>query len=93
LATGERIKTFDLPATAHVFTTLQWKKDNRAVFFIDTRGDVSNIWSQPLEGNAKQETDFRTEQIFAFEWSRDESQLLLSRGKVTNDVVLISTRK
>jgi Tol biopolymer transport system component len=90
LDTGQTIKTFDLPPTAHVFTTLQWNKDSRGVYFIDTRGDVSNIWIQPLEGKAKQETEFRTDLIFTFEWSRDFNQLVLARGQISNDVVLIS---
>ncbi len=53
-------------------------------------GGISNIWSQPLDGGApKQLTDFKTDRIFAFDWSRDGKQLAVSRGTVTSDVVLI----
>jgi serine/threonine protein kinase len=90
---GQTVKTLDLPPTANIFTTLQWGADSRSVFYIDTRGDVSNIWSQPFEGSAKQVTTFRTDQIFTFEWSRDGKQLVLARGQVTNDAVLIAATR
>ncbi len=51
---------------------------------------VSNIWSQPLSGEAaKQLTDFTTEQILFFDWS-DDNQLVCSRGVTTQEAVLIS---
>ena len=49
---------------------------------------------QPLEGGeVKQLTQFTSEQIFWFDWSRDGKQLACSRGRITNDVVLISDLK
>ena len=63
--TGEKVKAFDLPPTANTFSSLQWSADGRSVLYIDTRGGVSNIWSQPLEGPAKQLTNFRIDQIGA----------------------------
>ena len=41
-------------------------------------------------GPPKQLTDFKEGKIFAFDWSPDGKDLLLSRGDVSNDVVLIS---
>jgi hypothetical protein len=38
----------------------------------------------------KRLTDFSTDSIFYFAWSRDGKQLALARGTVTHDVVLIS---
>jgi len=59
--------------------------------YVDTRGGISNIWSQPLEGGPpKQVTDFKSEEIFSFARSRDGRQLALARGVETGDVVLIS---
>ena len=88
--TGEKVKAIDLPSISAAPTgTLQWSADGRAVLYIDTKGGVSDIWSQPLDGPAKQLTNFRTDQIFSFDWSRDGKQLLMARGNVTNDVVLI----
>ena len=57
-------------------------------------GDVSNIWSQPLNGDPpKPLTDFKSDSIFSFSWSRDGKQLVYSRGAVTSDVVLIRDSK
>jgi len=35
-------------------------------------------------------TDFKSDRIFSFAWSRDGKQLALARGTLTNDVILIS---
>jgi Tol biopolymer transport system component len=85
---GPPIKTFDFPPTTLRF--LRWAHDGRALTYVNTTGGVSNLWSQPLDGGPPQQlTDFKAEQIFAFDWSRD-GRLLLSRGVVNRDVVLIS---
>ncbi|MEJ7713468.1 MAG: hypothetical protein WKF84_27395 [Pyrinomonadaceae bacterium] len=70
---------------------MRWTPDGRALTYVDTRDAVSNIWSQQLnEGAPRQVTNFTTDQISAFEWSRDGKQLALRRGTVIRDVVLIS---
>ncbi|MDQ3908344.1 MAG: hypothetical protein M3268_08355, partial [Acidobacteriota bacterium] len=57
-------------------------------------GGVTNVWRQPVEGGKPvQLTDFKSGLIFAFDWSRDGKQLLLARGAVTRDAVLISNAK
>jgi len=88
---GAPVKTLDVPPTSG--RVLQWSPDGRALTYVDVRGGVSNIWSQPLEGGAaRQLTDFKADQIFFFAWSK-EGQLAISRGLVINDVVLISEQK
>jgi len=84
-ADNQRFKTFDaLPLN------LKWSADSRALTYIDTRGGVSNVWSQPLAGGpARRLTDFRADELFSFAWSADGRQLALARGFVTRDVVLI----
>src|SRR5207249_534142 len=53
---GEPLKTFDLPTTFD--PPLHWTTDGRAVAYVDTRGGVSNLVAQPLDGGAvKQLTD------------------------------------
>ncbi|MDQ3252969.1 MAG: DPP IV N-terminal domain-containing protein, partial [Acidobacteriota bacterium] len=89
---GEPLKTFALPATFSI--PLRWTPDGRAVAYIDTPNDVSNIFAQPLDGNApKQLTDFKADRIFYFGYSRDGKHLALSRGTRKSDVVLISNFK
>ncbi len=62
----------------------------RALNYIDTINGVSNIWLMPLDGGPpKQLTDFKTDQIFWFDFSPDGKQLTVSRGVQTSDVILI----
>jgi eukaryotic-like serine/threonine-protein kinase len=83
---GTPVKTLDLPTP-----TVRWTSDGRALTYIDTQGSASNIWSQPIAGGPpRQLTDWKSDRIFNFAWSRDGKQLALARGVVTNDVVLIS---
>jgi eukaryotic-like serine/threonine-protein kinase len=85
-------KLFDVAPTVQISwdVLIRWNADSKSVSYVDHRGGVDNIWSQPLNGSlAKQVTDFKDSRIFSFDWSRD-SRLLASRGVQTNDVVLIS---
>ena len=88
-ADGQRVKTFDLPQNVGRRASLRWTHDGRAVTYVDTRDGVDNIWGQSLTGGpAKQLTNFKSEQIIKFAWSRD-GKLVLSGGHSTDDVVLI----
>jgi serine/threonine protein kinase len=87
-ATGETVKTIDIPFTNN--NNLEWTGDGRAVLYVDAPGGISNLWSQPLDGGpAKQFTQFKSEQIFTFDLSWDGKQMVLSRGNVSDNVVLI----
>ncbi len=86
---GMPLQTFDLSGAQD--RPLRWTPDGRALAYIITRNGVSNIWSQPLAGGGpKPLTDFKTQEIFNFVWSRDGQQLALSRGVTNSDVVLLS---
>jgi Tol biopolymer transport system component len=87
---GPPAKLFDIRIRAGQ-QDFQWTTDSRALIYIDTRDEVSNLWQQPIEGGEpKQLTDFKTDLIFSFDYSRDGKQLVLSRGTYSRDVVLIS---
>jgi serine/threonine protein kinase len=80
-----------LPITAAM---VKWSNDGRSLLYVETRAGISNLWSQPIDGTAaKKITDWKSERIFDFAWSRDGKQLALSRGVITNDVVLINDAK
>jgi serine/threonine protein kinase/Tol biopolymer transport system component len=86
---GPPLKTFDLRGTYD--RPIRWTPDGRALAYIVTRDGVSNIWSQPLTGGGpKPLTDFKTQRISNFAWSRDGKQLALARGVTNSDVVLIT---
>jgi Tol biopolymer transport system component len=89
-AGGDAVKVLDIPHSVNGSAGLRWTPDGRALTFVDTTGGVSNIWSLPLDGGkAVQLTDFKTDQIFWFDFSRDGKELALSRGTQTSDVILI----
>jgi Tol biopolymer transport system component len=92
---GDPVKLFDLPTNAipvgEIFRQpVRWTPDGRGLTYVLTRGLVSNIWLQPVDGGPpRQLTDFKTDRIFSFDWSRDGKWLAVSRGAVDSDVVLI----
>ncbi|HET6668873.1 MAG TPA: protein kinase [Pyrinomonadaceae bacterium] len=89
-AGGDPVKVFDIPSSVNIAAGLRWTPDGRALNYVDTTGGVSNIWTLPLDGGPpKQFTDFKTDQIFWFDFSHDGKQLALSRGTQTSDVILI----
>ena len=82
------MKTIDIPPTNNV---LDWSTDGRNVLYVDVRDGVSNIWAQPIDGSPpRQLTNFKSDLIFTFDLSMDGKQLALSRGTISNDVVLIA---
>ena len=91
---GGQLVVCDLPACASRRNLpgrgdiLRWMADGRSIAYI---GPNSNIWSQPLDGNApRQLTQFTDQrQIANFTWSRDGKRLAIARATVTNDIVLI----
>jgi serine/threonine protein kinase/Tol biopolymer transport system component len=83
---GQPVKMLNLPSPI-----VRWTPDGRALTYVDSRSGVSNIWSQSIEdGKPVQLTDFKSDQIFAFEWSRDGRHLAVARGVGTSDVVLFN---
>ncbi|MGH9553296.1 MAG: TolB family protein, partial [Terriglobales bacterium] len=71
--------------------SLSWSPSGKALQYGLTRNGASNLWEQPLSGGPpRQITNFTSDLIFGFAWSRDAKQLFLARGNVTSDVILIS---
>ncbi len=84
---GKPIKVFDLPGTEE---DIRWSPDGNSLTYTNLRNGVSNIWSYPLDGKPpKQLTDFKTDYIYNFKWSPDGKNLVLARGTMTSDVVLM----
>ena len=92
---GEATKIFDVVSPQGPFPyPVRWTPDGRALTYISQRSGFSNIEIQPLDGSPNRRlTDFKTDRIFAFEWSPDGKWLLLSRGPEQRDVVLLTDFK
>jgi eukaryotic-like serine/threonine-protein kinase len=76
------------------FDILCWSPDSRALTYIVTRDGVSNIWSQSIDGGRpRQLTDFTTDRIFRYAWSRDGKHFACERGQSINDIVMIGVGK
>ena len=70
---------------------LDWSPDGKALQFALIRNGAANLWEQPLTGGPpKQVTNFTSDLIFDFRWTRDGKTLLLSRGTVNRDVILLT---
>jgi len=77
---------FDLSFRANVV----WMPDNRGLAYLDIRSGTSNVWLQPLAGGKPiQLTDFKSDGVAAYDWSRDGKQLVAARSVETTGVVLI----
>jgi eukaryotic-like serine/threonine-protein kinase len=73
---------------------LAWSPSGKALQVAFVRNGASNIWEQPLSGGPpRQVTNFASDRIGTFTWSRDGKQLIMIRGNVTSDVILISNFK
>ena len=90
---GKPLKKFDIPLTFPP-RNIRWLPDGQAIAYINTAEGISNIWMQPLDGSPpKQLTNFQSEEIYYFDWSRDGKQLACVRGYSTSNLVSISNFK
>jgi DNA-binding winged helix-turn-helix (wHTH) protein/Tol biopolymer transport system component len=89
-AGGPPVMSFDIPGDSWNVGPY-WTSDSTALRYQLIQNQVSNIWEQPLAGGPpKQLTRFTSGQIFDFDWPANNSQLFVTRGSVTSDVVLLS---
>jgi Tol biopolymer transport system component len=91
---GKIIKTFSYVPSGTVTTVIQWSADGKSILYTVNRNNVTNVWSQPVEGGApKQVTDFKDSLMTGFAWSRDGKQFACTRGMLRRDAVLITNLK
>ncbi|MDQ3798653.1 MAG: protein kinase, partial [Acidobacteriota bacterium] len=89
---GKLIKTFDLvgeAGTPNFPPMLRWTPDGEGIAYISTENGVSNIIVQSLnERTPKKITEFATDRIFAFDFSKDGSKIAFARGRARNQLLL-----
>jgi len=87
---GPAVKRLALPGFATARGGFQWTPDGRAVCFAGVRDNIFNIWALPLDGSPpKQLTNFKSEFMRNYAFSRDGRRLAVSRGMEISDIVLI----
>lgn len=92
LESGQILRKFDISPTRFLkFSAagdrLLFKNSNT----VDAR--ISSVWIQPLDGSkARQLIDFKTDDVFDAELSPDGRKIAVVRGKLTSDLILLSSR-
>jgi hypothetical protein len=70
--------------------SVRWGRRADLLAFLVAKGDVVNLWEQPIDGGpARQLTTFTEQEIFGFGYSPDRKRLFLGRGKRTGNVYLL----
>ncbi len=91
---GEPGKTFELPSTTKFQAGLAWNKTGDEIFFVNTLGTTSNVWTQPLDGTKPNPlTDFKEFQIANFALNAEGNRLAIARGSRNRNVVLIKNMR
>jgi Tol biopolymer transport system component len=84
-------RVLEVPGWTFLRAPLRWSPDGKGLQSLVTREGATNIWEQPVTGGRpKQVTKFTSGMIVDFDWSPDGKQLVLTRGELNSDVVLIS---
>jgi len=88
---GSPARVLEVPGWTFEGAILRWSPDGKGLQSLVTRDGATNIWELPLTGgDPKQLTKFTSGLIVDFNWFPDDKRLLLARGELNSDVVLIS---
>jgi Tol biopolymer transport system component len=84
---GAPVRVLDSPKDTY---GADWSPDGSALLILKDVDNVSNIWTLPLDGGPpRQLTDWKSDRIFWFAWSRDGRRLAVARGDTFSDLVLV----
>jgi Tol biopolymer transport system component len=85
---GTLVHILDMPGNA---LGLRWSPDQKSLQYRLTQNGATNVWELPIAGGAaRQVTKFTAGRMFDFSWTRDGKHMLVLKGEVASDVVLIS---
>ncbi len=86
--TGAPLRELDAPPEMQ--DTRDWSPDGQAIDYVAVADGVANLWRLPTGGGKpRQLTDWKSDFIYRFAWSRDGRALAVSRGTSSTDLVLI----
>ena len=68
----------------------RWDADSHSLLYTKNEGGVGNIWRQPIAGGSPQQiTHFSSDSMFSFDVPRNGKSLVIERGMLTSNVVLL----
>lgn len=89
IESGRVIKTLSRPATLET-DKLVWTKDGKHLIGVETKSNISNLVSLPIDGGAPDQlTQFSSEAIRSFALSPDGKRFVLSRGPANVDLLFL----
>lgn len=90
LETGEIIKNFDVVPARF----LKFSSDGKSLIFKNSEKEatISSIWIQPIEGGKpKQLVDFKLDDVYWIDYSKDGKFLANISGKPSSDLILLKS--
>lgn len=69
---------------------IQWTADSSAFYYSSGAFNSSILWRQPLDGNKPQKLIEFPDRVFNFAWSFDNKHLVVARGRLKGDAILIT---
>ena len=88
---GAPVASWPVHFPAYYPQQYRWTPEGLAWQFLQSDNGVFNVWEQQLAGGApRQLTKFTSGRIFRFEWSIDAKRLVMTRGSISHDVVLLN---
>jgi len=86
---GDPTMLLDIPPSVGEFVSYQWTADSKGIAYTNAASGLPNLFVRSISGSApKQITNFKSDRLFNFSWSRD-NKIVSSRGLQTTDVILI----
>jgi Tol biopolymer transport system component len=86
------IQTLSVPEDI-IGRVVRWTPDGASIVYAKSNGNVGNLWRQPLDGGPPvQITNFDSQTIGDFAWSRDGRHIAITRSVRSRDAVLISPK-
>ena len=84
------VKQFNIISNKSSF---DWKPDSKSVTYFETKGKESTLFSQMITGGEPQKLlVMANENILNHRWSQDGENLIIEKGTVVNDIVLIKEK-
>ncbi|CAN5364358.1 hypothetical protein BH10ACI3_BH10ACI3_04150 [soil metagenome] len=82
--------SFEVMPYDSYYVTPRWTPDGKSLIFRRTDTIVGNLWKQDLAGGPPtQFTDFTSQRIYYFAYSRDSKNLIVARGSILFNVVML----